>query len=81
MNKIHSIFSLITATSLCLSIQCFSSNAVIAQKTSDSKITLELQDALAELDNDDSVPICIWINDIDYDTVKDITLNNTGLPI
>ncbi len=79
MKKINRFFSYVMSITMCLSMQCFSSSTVTAQETKNSKISSELQDALAELENDDSVPICIWINDIDYDTVKDITLNNTGL--
>ena len=79
MKKINRFLSYVMSITMCLSMQCFSSSTVTAQETKNSKISSELQEALAELDNDDSVPICIWINDIDYDTVKDITLNNTGL--
>ena len=79
MRTFRRILSFFTTTTICLSLQCFSSSAVTAQETSESKISLELQETLAESDNDDLIPICIWINDIDYDTVKDITFNNTGL--
>jgi len=79
MRTFRKILRFITTTTLCLSLQCFSSNVVIAQEASGSKISLELLETLTESDNDDLIPICIWSNDINYDTVKDITLNNTGL--
>ena len=79
MKKHYRICSFITAMTLCLSSQCFSANAAFSQEIKDSKISFELQETLRALDNDESVPFCIWIDDIDYDVVKEITLNHTGL--
>ena len=77
--KISRFVCLLLVTMICLSIQSFTPYSVIAQETEGSKITMELQETLNNLDNDDIVPVYVWIDDIDYERVKEIVFDNTGL--
>lgn len=77
--KISRFVCLLLVTMLCLSMQSFTPYSVIAQETEGSKITMELQETLNNLDNDDIVPVYVWIDDIDYERVKEIVFDNTGL--
>ncbi len=79
MNKICKLMSLFLVSTIWLSTQSFTPQSVIAQEPESSKITIELQEALDELDNDDIVPVYVWINDIDHERVKEIVFDNTGL--
>ena len=79
MSKICKFISLFLVSTIWLSTQSFTSQSVIAQEPESSKITIELQEALDELDNDDLVPVYVWINDIDHERVKEIVFDNTGL--
>jgi hypothetical protein len=78
MSKICKFISLFLVSTIWLSTQSFTSQSVIAQEPEGSKITIELQEALDELDNDDLVPVYVWINDIDHESVKEIVFDNTG---
>ena len=78
MSKICKFISLFLVSTIWLSTQSFTSQSVIAQEPEGSKITIELQEALDELDNDDLVPVYVWINDIDHERVKEIVFDNTG---
>lgn len=83
--KVH-ILSLIAAT--CLTVTTLgsystpsatvkSSGAVTASKL-DTKISEDLQEVLDESNDDDMIPVYIWINDIDYDTVERKTVQAIG---
>ncbi len=83
--KVH-ILSLIAATCLTVttlgsystpSATVISSGAVTASKL-DTKITEDLQEVLDESNDDDMIPVNIWINDIDYDTVERKTVQAIG---
>ena len=78
MKHFGKLLSLFLVLTLCMSMFSFTSNTVFAQDTQQSKISPELQKVLDELENDDLVSICIWIEDIDYEQVESITLLNTG---
>lgn len=73
------LFSFLIAATLSMTI-CLSitPNYSIAQGTTSSKISLNLKNALYDLTNEETVPVSIWIEDIDYAKVEDTVLINTG---
>lgn len=75
MNKIRKFFSLMLSMTLCLSS---SHGFVTAQEISKSKLSLDLQRSLEGISDEEKVPVCIWIEDIDYKKVEDNTLLKTG---
>lgn len=77
MNIKHRFIGLITSAALCLPIQYYFSDVVVAQELQSSKISIELQEVLDEIDNNDLVSVCLWFEDIDYEAVNEATLNNT----
>lgn len=72
----------LTATTLgnysTLSAAVESSGTIATDKFS-TKITEELQAVLDKSEDDDMIPVYIWTNDIDYDTVERKTVQATGL--
>lgn len=78
--------SLLVAVSLIATTLCgFSSGleetkkeAVTLESTTTTKISEKLQAALEDLNDDDLIPICIWINDIDHSMVESQTEQKLG---
>ncbi len=78
--------SLLTAGSLTAATLCGLSsgltepekNAAIIESTGTTKIAEKLQAALEDSNDDDLIPVYIWINDIDYGAVESKTVQKLG---
>lgn len=77
MNLKKRIISFILTLLLCISMLGDISSPVFA-KTLESKITKELQIYLDKIDDNDIVPVYVWMDDIDYEKVKNQTLQKTS---
>lgn len=86
MKKKNCILSLIAAACLTVTTLGSYSTPSAAIKSSgtvtagrlDTKITQELQAVLDEAQDDDLIPVYIWINDIDYNEVERKTAQASG---
>ena len=76
MNKVSKFFSLILSMTICLSN---SQGLAISQEIPINKLSLDLQKTLEEVSDEETIPICIWIEDIDYEEVENNVFSKTGL--
>lgn len=76
MNKVNKFFSLILSMTICLSN---SQGLAISQEIPINKLSLDLQKALEDVPDEETIPICIWIEDINYEEVENNVFSKTGL--
>ena len=56
-----------------------SQGLAISQEIPINKLSLDLQKALEDVPDEETIPICIWIEDINYEEVENNVFSKTGL--
>lgn len=78
--KSKKLLCLFLALSMCVSLSVFSVNAVVAEeRLSEVKVADDLKARLYDANENELIPVYIWIDDINHNEVKSKTVKNTGL--